>query len=206
MTRVPLRSIDMCVLANDGSLNLLIPNLGVNWMKPSRDEMIDILLAEREIRRLGHICSHNVDRGNIEGLRELFHPDAIAEYGFNKTKTVDEFLEHFKVQRTHLTGVQHHMTTHLIAVKGDYAEAENYAIAHCHIEEEDGFKTFVIGGRYLDKYERRNGTWKISHRLGLEDWSVKVPMPPKRSKELVGDIPHGGIGEEDPGHSFFTLL
>jgi hypothetical protein len=91
-------------------------------------------------------------------------------------------------------------------VQGDYAEAENYAIAHCLVEEKDGTKAFVIGGRYLDKYERRNGTWKISHRLGLEDWSVKVAAPPKRSSELVGDIPRGAIGEADPAHAFFTLI
>lgn len=175
-------------------------------MPASRDELIDTMIAEREIRRIAHLCSHYVDRGNIEGLRELFHPDAIAEYGFNKSKSVAEFLERFKIQRTELTGVQHHITTQLVAVEGDYAEAENYAIAHCDIEEADGMKTFVIGGRYLDKYERRNGVWKISHRVGLEDWSVKVPAPPRRSNELVGEIPRGGVGEADPGYRFFKLL
>jgi len=175
-------------------------------MSASRDEMIDLMLAEREIRNIAHTCSHYVDRGNIPALRELFHPDAIAEYGFNKSKTVDEFLEHFTIQRPQLSGVQHHVTTVAIKVDGDYAEAENYAIAHCNIEEDDGLKTFVIGGRYLDKYERRDGVWKISHRLGLEDWSVKVTAPPKRSNELVGQIPIGGIGEADPGYSFFRIL
>lgn len=175
-------------------------------MAGHREKMIDILLAEREIREIANNCAHYVDRGNMEGLRSLFHTDAIAEYGFNKSKTVDEFIEHFMVQRPRLSDVQHHITTNIVKIDGDYAEAENYAIAHCLTEEEDGTKAFVIGGRYLDKYERRDGVWKISHRIGLEDWSVKVPAPPKRSNELVGEIPRGGIGEADPGYAFFSLI
>jgi hypothetical protein len=110
------------------------------------------------------------------------------------------------MQRMQLTGVQHHITTTTVRVEGDYAEAENYAIAHCDIAEPDGIKTFVIGGRYLDKYERRDGVWKIAHRMGMEDWSVKAPAPPARTNELVGEIPTGGIGEGDPAFGFFRLI
>lgn len=170
----------------------------------NRDELLDTLIAEREIRQLAHTLSRYVDRGNIEGMRSMFHPDAIAEYGFNKTKTVDEFLDHFKVQITTLSGVQHHITTSNIRVEGDYAEAENYAIAHCDLKATG--MTVVIGGRYLDKLERRGGVWKIAHRIGLEDWSVKTPAPPPGANDLVGVIPRGALGEADPAYGFFRLI
>ena len=98
------------------------------------------------------------------------------------------------------------MTTYLIGIDGDYAEAENYVIAHNDMPGDQGSVTFVIGGRYLDKYERRDGRWKISHRIGIEDWSVKVPTPANRGKGLVGDIPIGAVGKDDPTHDFFRLI
>ena len=175
-------------------------------MPDTREQKLDRLLTEREVLQIAHTLSRHVDRGNLEGMRQCFFPDAVAEYGFNKTKTVDELLDHFKIQRTQLTGVQHHITTRAIAVDGDYAEVENYVVAHTVMQEDDGPKTFVIGGRYLDKYERRDGEWKIAHRLGMEDWSAKFPTPPTRGSGLVGTIPQGDVGEADPSFAFFRLI
>jgi hypothetical protein len=35
----------------------------------------------------------------------------------------------------------------------------------------DGFEDLVIAGRYIDRYEKRSGEWKIAYRSERNDWS-----------------------------------
>jgi len=33
-----------------------------------------------------------------------------------------------------------------------------------------------LGGRYVDRLERRDGAWKLKHRLCVRDWSVSLEV------------------------------
>ena len=45
-----------------------------------------------------------------------------------------------------------------------------------HKTIENGVNTdVIIAGRYLDRYERRNGVWKIAYRSEVNDWSRTEP-------------------------------
>jgi hypothetical protein len=45
-----------------------------------------------------------------------------------------------------------------------------------HKTIENGVKTdVIIAGRYLDRYERRDGIWKIAYRSEVNDWSKTEP-------------------------------
>ena len=33
-----------------------------------------------------------------------------------------------------------------------------------------------MGGRFVDKLVRENGTWKIKHRVAVRDWSISLPI------------------------------
>lgn len=175
-------------------------------MQESLIQKIEAISAEMEIRNLVHACTRAVDRGDVECLKAAFHPDAVAEYGFNPSKTVSEFLTRYEQQIPTVWDVQHNLTTSVIRIEGDYAEGESYVIAYHLFEEGGTTKCLAIGGRYLDKYERRGGVWKISHRIGIEDWSVKAPAPATRGDGLVGEIPKGGRGSSDPTFEFFRLI
>jgi hypothetical protein len=57
----------------------------------------------------------------------------------------------------------------------DMAFGEIYFNAY-HKTIVDGINTdVIIAGRYLDRYERRNGIWKISYRSEVNDWSKTEP-------------------------------
>ena len=54
------------------------------------------------------------------------------------------------------------------------------------------------GGRYLDRFERRDGVWKIARRLLVDEWSRldDLPAPP---------VPPGRVGlrsKDDPVYTF----
>ena len=55
-----------------------------------------------------------------------------------------------------------------IEIKGDKADVEVYGIAGSR----GGGKTNLYGGRYLDKWERRNGEWRIADRRFVLDWNM----------------------------------
>jgi hypothetical protein len=175
-------------------------------MTKSRDEMIDILWAEREIRQVVQNYCRGVDRCKINLLESVFHEDAIDEHGFNPTNTAREYLDAVPVRRPHIEEIQHHTTNHVIQIDGDRAEGEVYVIAYHRYQEEGAFIILAVGGRYLDKYECRDKVWRIAHRVCVEDWSIKMPAPQQRKDELTGTLPHGGLGEADPSYRFFQSL
>jgi hypothetical protein len=65
----------------------------------------------------------------------------------------------------------------------------------------------VVGGRYLDKYEKRDGTWRFSERTIVTDWATKNdPSTMDMSHPITKDTPRGSLGADDPSHQFFSLL
>ena len=54
-----------------------------------------------------------------------------------------------------------------------------------------------FGGRYIDRFERRGGEWKIAHRAVVHEWDkiehLELAYPPDRFSE-------GIRGPEDPSY------
>jgi len=43
------------------------------------------------------------------------------------------------------------------------------------VKSETGFDDLIVAGRYLDRYERRGGEWKMAYRSERVDWSRTTP-------------------------------
>jgi hypothetical protein len=63
----------------------------------------------------------------------------------------------------------------LIEVEGNEAFGEVYFHAYHKVPAEQGFDDVIIAGRYLDRYELRDGVWKIAYRSERNDWSRSQP-------------------------------
>ena len=69
--------------------------------------------------------------------------------------------------------LHHNITSINIELDGHYAEGEVYMIAfHRFKLEGGGSADLLVGGRYFDNYEKRDGAWKFKlarrrRRLGL---------------------------------------
>jgi len=172
-----------------------------------KEEMLDILWSKEQIRDLGLRYCRGADRGDIPLLESVYHQDALDEHGFNKTNTVREFLDAVPEMRAAMHELQHNITNHLIRVDGDKAEGELYVIAYHRYESAEGLAVLVTGGRYLDKYERRGGEWRIAHRVCVGDWAIKIPAPPRPDIDLVDNsLAQGCVGTGDPSYDFFRLI
>ncbi|PRC45541.1 nuclear transport factor 2 family protein, partial [Mycobacterium sp. ITM-2017-0098] len=65
----------------------------------------------------------------------------------------------------------------------------------------------VVGGRYLDKYARRDATWKLVERAIVTDWAnVNDPSIVDLSHPITRDTPTGSMDADDPSNGFFSML
>ena len=173
----------------------------------SDDALLQEMLDEHQLRKLVHRYCRAVDRGDVDELRRLYHPDASDSHGRFSSGSALHFIDQIAAARPYLRSMQHHVTTADFTIDGDTAEGEVYTIA-MHTFVADGRDVDVIvGGRYLDRYEKRGGTWKIVERAIVTDTAhVNDPSTRDLSHPVTRGTPVGSPGAEDPSHSFFTLL
>ena len=175
-------------------------------MAPS-DAQLQEMFDEFALRKLVHGYCRAVDRGDIAQLRDLYHPDATDDHGATATGTADELLNAITAARPHIRSMGHNVTTVNFAIDGDFAEGEIYTIATHTFNARDRDVDVIIGGRYLDKYEKREGTWKFIARMIVTDWAhVNDPSTVDLSHPITRDTPRGAPDENDPSHRFFSLL
>lgn len=109
--------------------------------------------------------------------------------------------------RAGMEELQHNITNHLVTVDGDKGEGELYLIAYHRYVSNEGPAILATGGRYMDKYERRDGTWRILHRVCTNEWAIKVPAPPHPDIDLIeNNIVRGEPGRGVPSYSFFEQI
>lgn len=171
------------------------------------DPLLQEMLDEFALRKLVHGYCRAVDRGDIATLRGLYHQHAEDDHGAFSSGSVEDFLRTLVDARPYLRSMQHHITTTNFAISGDRAEGEIYSIATHTFVAGDGETELVIGGRYLDKYEKRDGVWRFIARQIVTDWAhVHNLSTVDMSHPMTRATPVGSPGPDDPSYTFFSLL
>jgi hypothetical protein len=133
-------------------------------------DRIETLCAKQEIYELACKYMRGLDRLDLELLRSVFFEDAYCEYGFYNG-AASQFAE-FAVGALKEHVANHHMIGNvLIEVEGDEAFGEVYFHAYHKLKVASGFEDLVIAGRYIDRYQKRAGVWKIAYRSERNDWA-----------------------------------
>jgi hypothetical protein len=152
-----------------------------------------VLLDQQEIRGVLALYCRAVDRLDPTLLADVYHSDATDDHGSNDpdisaTRFRSTILTHL---RESFTSTQHVLGGIHVEVAGDVANSETYVTAY-HVCPLDSFgETFmnVIGARYVDRFERRTGAWRISRRVAVRDWSER--------RLLHAGVTAGAIGRRD---------
>lgn len=125
------------------------------------------------------------DRMDIEAIAACYHPDGFDDH-LSFKGSGREFAEWF-VSGTGgvFEEVMHFTGPAVIEVDGDVAQANTQCVAH-HISRlaegvysalSRGWRSdCVMGLRYIDRFERRDGQWLIAHRRCVFDWMYNVPF------------------------------
>ena len=135
---------------------------------------VEELLAKQEITDLVGRYMRGLDRLDRDLLRATFHDDATTDYGFFKGDP-DAFCDMaMAALREHLAN--HHMIGQvLIDIEGEVAFGEVYFQAFHRIVTDGEERDLFISGRYVDRYERRDGQWKFAFRSEVNDWARNDP-------------------------------
>jgi len=104
-------------------------------------------------------------------IRSTYHPDAYDDHGAYQGD-LDGFVEFVEKEVwSRFRTTMHKLGQALIEIDGDEATAETYAVCHHVIaEQENDVADSVMGIRYLDRFERRDGEWRIARRELLWEW------------------------------------
>lgn len=137
------------------------------------DPRLSRLLDKQDCVELVHKFARAIDRCDADLVREVLHPDATDDHGSFKG-TGEEFITWVMPVLAGMKRTQHMIGNVLVEVDGDRAQGESYFIAHHTLPGEEGDRFMVAAGRYLDRFERREGVWKIAHRHAVYDWSTNV--------------------------------
>ena len=176
-------------------------------MTPPIDPRLQEMLDEYQLRTLVNAYCRAVDRGHLESLREMYHPDAEDSHGAFSAGSADDFIGRLAAARPYLRSMQHHVTTVNFAIEGDTAEGEIYTVATHTLVAGDRDVDVVVGGRYLDRYAKRDGSWKFTARAIVTDWArVDDPSPVRFDHPITADTPRGRADGDDPSWGFFSLL
>lgn len=176
-------------------------------LQMNREEQINQMLDKQAITDLLYAYCNAADRHDNEKMRSLYHEDAVDDHGaFFKGAAMD-FIDHLPDIQKNMQILHHNLTTINIALDGDYAEGEVYVLAFHQVMTEEGAIDVLIGGRYLDKYEKREGIWKFSYKAVLADW-VKISEPSEVNLQhpFVQGSHIGTPGPKDPSYDTFRLL
>jgi ketosteroid isomerase-like protein len=166
------------------------------------------LIAKDAIRDLVMAYARAADRKDSALMRSLYHPDAVEDHGAFFQGLARDFIDRLPEIQAPIDILQHHVTSHSIVVDGDRAEGEVYVLA-MHRVQRDGEAAFdvLVGGRYLDVYECRDGEWKFSRRAIVADWAhVWDPSIIALDHAMVAGSLIGQAGPDDPSYRLLGLL
>lgn len=159
----------------------------------SRQARIDALLAKEEIRECLANFSRGMDRFDKEAYLSAFHDDAETAAGpfVGSSKDCWDWAVPMHEEGQELT--HHALLNGTIDLDGDIAHAETYYLFAAR--NRDG-SLVLAGGRYIDRFERRAGVWKIALRTNVIEWSCMPPAIPLPFGD-VPDIAANGMSARD---------
>lgn len=141
-----------------------------------------------------------VDRFDIPLLRTVYHPDAVDRHGVFDGGA-DAFIEFFAGVAgpgSEYVATHHAISNVLVDLDGDTAQVESYYTAAHRRESADGAYDELVRGRYLDRFERRDGQWRIADRVCVYDWSRIVPATSAWWDGVEGSFVRGTRDASDP--------
>jgi hypothetical protein len=167
------------------------------------DALLHELLARQQIYDALMRAVRGVDRLDRDLILSAYHPGARDNHG-SFDGPVEEFVEW--VMGRHGDGripsCTHVVGNVSIRVEGDVAHTESYCIAMYRLELDGTPHDMFSLGRYIDRFERRQGEWKIAERFVVFDKDRLDPVGRTWDGPLTKALPSGRRDKQDPSYRF----
>lgn len=173
----------------------------------ARLDRLESMEAVRQV--IGRLCRAQ-DRMDVEAIAACYHPDGYDDHLTFKGSG-REFAEWFvAVTAPPFEEVMHFVGPSVVEVDGDVAQANTQLVAHHLARAGDASGNpltglyradCVMGLRYLDRFERRDGKWLIAHRRCVFDWMYNNPFEGSIHMLPGDDIIWGRRDRDDLGYA-----
>lgn len=163
------------------------------------------VLARNEIQDSLSRYARGVDRRDWPAVRACYHDDATDAHG-EFSGSADDFIDWVSKRHSGLPFSMHFLGNCLIDfLNDDTAAVETYfiAIQRRETRDENGKTTSAdaeVFGRYCDRFEKRDGVWRVATRKVVYDSTRTLPSTNHLRK------PAGIAGRRDSSDTVFTLF
>jgi hypothetical protein len=171
-------------------------------MEPELEQFVREQRDRQEIHDVLMRYCRGVDRGIPELITQSFWPEATIDTGIH-VRTGEAFAREGLrfMAESGAKASTHFVGTANVELVVDTACSETYMLAYMILDHEGQEYTRLRGSRYIDRWERRNGAWKVSSRVVVDDWSRFDPATAKAGASYTGKR----YGERGPDDVVFTM-
>jgi hypothetical protein len=165
------------------------------------DARVSALLDKQDIEEVVLRYCRGIDRRDFDLVRDCYHPDATDHHG-SFSGGVEEYIAWVDKLTARYRWTMHFVGNVVIELADDSTAAcETYGVSLHRSDDPRPYMNLATGFRYLDRFERRDGHWKIAERNAIGEWSVEIPS------DAWWEIPeHHVSGRRDPSDAIYALL
>jgi len=127
------------------------------------------LIEHEKIRECLTRLARGEDRRDAKAISASYWPDSTTDYGVF-AGSFDKYLAWVVPGSPAIPVTQHILGQSVIDLKGNAALAETHVTSYHRVNMGKEERDTVIGGRYLDRLQKRQDEWRIAHRVMLYDW------------------------------------
>jgi hypothetical protein len=148
-------------------------------------EELRALLERDKIRECVARLARGEDRRDAKLISASYWPDSTTDYGVF-VGSFDKYLAWVVPGSPAIPVTQHVLGQSLIDVAGNVARVETHVTSYHRVNMGTEERDTVIGGRYLDRIEKRGAEWRIASRVMLYDWFQDFGKSVDWSKGVMG--------------------
>jgi hypothetical protein len=167
---------------------------------------LEALLDRDKIRDAIARLARGEDRRDAALIGGSYWPDSKTDYGVF-AGSFEEYLAWVVPGSPAIPVTQHVLGQSVIDLEGETALVETHVISYHRIDTGTEHRDTCIGGRYLDRMEKRGREWRIAHRMMLYDWFQDFGVSIDWSQGVMGlpfsDDHFSGRAVGDHSESFF---
>ena len=155
--------------------------------------------AAEAIRQAALRYCRGVDRLDAELMFSAYHDDATDDHGVFVGRARD-LCERVMQSHRRYDATMHCVLNHAIEfVDDETATGEIYNLTYLRQTVDGSPVLHTWWGRYLDRYELRDGRWAIAHRVCVHEWTrtepAGEPMPIDAARFRPGSADRNKPGE-----------
>lgn len=133
------------------------------------DESLAALIDREAIRACLARLARGEDRRDAALIEASWWADATFDYGVHKGD-FPAYLAWVVPGAEAIRNTQHVLGQSHIELGSEVARVETHVLSYHRVDMGAGDRDTCIGGRYLDRFEKREGEWRIAARTLLYDW------------------------------------